>query len=337
MTASGTAPTISVVMPVHNGERFIREAINSILSQSWADFEFVIGDDGSTDGTTAIIAEIALKDPRIRGVSREEKSGLANAANWVVGEARGDVIALIHADDISYADRLQREMAIIAGSPDVVLVGAPADGLDARGRTVHPPNLWRVLHPYVMAPFAHSSIMFRRSAFIAAGGYRASADYWEDLDLYWRIAKQGRVMVLPRAVTGYRYSGDSVRSRDKSDGVERAVQRMYEKADVIAKTGADSIVAEAPPPVAKKLRPRVFIARAWVDVWNGRRTEMLPRMLRSAQLGPNWETIEALGFLTWATISPRTLRAALRTIVSLVNARIRRRLDGQEAIEWKPF
>lgn len=330
-------PPVSVVMPVHNNARFVGDAVRSVLSQSFANFELLIGDDGSDDGSSQILAGLAGDDARIRIVRRSSASGVANAINWVVAAARHDLIALAHADDISYPDRLAREVAILASARDAVLVGAPADGLDTAGRVVHPPNLWRVIRPRGMASFSHSSIMFRREAFVAAGGYRPAANYWEDLDLYWRMASLGRVMVVPRALTGYRYSGDSIRSRDQEDEVEHAVQRMYERAALVADVGALGATDAPPQTVAEKLRPRVFVARAWVDVWNGRPTRALPRLMRRAKLRPNWETIEAFAFLVWASVSPRSLRWSLRRVVGATNAFVARRIDLTKPVEWRPF
>lgn len=330
-------PPVSVVMPVHNNVRFVGDAVRSILSQSFANFELLVGDDGSDDGSSQVLADLARTDARIRIVRRPSASGVADAINWVVIEARHDLIALAHADDISYPDRLAREAAILANAHDVVLVGAPADGLDTAGQVVHPPNLSRVIRPRGMASFTHSSIMFRRDAFVAAGGYRPAANYWEDLDFYWRMASLGRVLVVPRALTGYRYSRDSIRSRDQEDEVECAVQRMYERAALVADSGALGAAGSPPPAVADKLRPRVFVARAWVDVWNGRPTRALPRLLRRAKLDPNWETLEALAFLGWASVSPRSLRWSLRRVVGVTNALVARRIDMTTPVEWRPF
>jgi glycosyltransferase involved in cell wall biosynthesis len=330
-------PPVSVVMPVHNNVRFVGDAVRSVINQQFANFEILIGDDGSSDGSSEIIADLARADSRIRVLRRLRPSGAADAINWVVAEARHEIIALTHADDISYPDRLARQVSIMASALDIVLVGSPADGLDTTGRIVHPPHLLRIIRPHGMAPFAHSSITFRRDAFVTAGGYRPAANYWEDLDLYWRMAAIGRVFVTPCALTGYRYSRDSIRSRDDEEDVERAIQRMYERAAAVAREGPSAAAVAPPSSLSEKLRPRVFVARAWVDVWNGCRSRVIRRLLRQARLRADWETVEALVFLGWASVSPRSLRWALRRAVGVTNAFAARRLDPATPVEWRPF
>lgn len=106
---------------------------------------------------------------------RDRKSGLAGAANWVVSEAGMPLVAVAHADDISAPGRLEGQMSHMSARPDAALIGGSCRGIDASGACVHPPNLWRVLRPSAFAAFAHSSIMFRRESYIAAGGYREQA------------------------------------------------------------------------------------------------------------------------------------------------------------------
>ena len=118
-----TAPPLSVAMSVYNGERFLAEAVESILSQSFGDFEFLILDDGSHDGTRDILAEYGGRDPRIRVILRENR-GLVASLNQLIGEARAPLVARMDADDISHRDRFSRQLAFLAGNPDYGVIGS---------------------------------------------------------------------------------------------------------------------------------------------------------------------------------------------------------------------
>ncbi len=330
-----SAPAVSVVLPVHDGEAHIEEAVRSVLAQTWRDFELVLCDDGSRDATPAILAALADEDPRIRLARRAAKSGVAGAADWAVRESRAALVAIAHADDLAHPERLAGQAALFAEQPGCVLTGSPAATIDWHGHEAHPVNLWRLAHPSAFAPMAHSSIMFRRAAYDSAGGYRSAADYWEDLDLYWRMARLGRVLVTTRALTTYRYSRISTRQRDAAMRVESSLERMYRCADAVEHGEAP----ETAPAVVElsRLHPRVFVACSWTRVWAGERAVLLPELLRRGRLRFDRATLESLGFVAWATLSPRSLRAALRLVVRVRNRWAARRLRGAEVTEWRPL
>ena len=331
---SVTAPRVSVVLPVHNGARFIEAAIRSIADQSFRDFELIVGDDGSDDGTPDILRRLKDEFSALRLMRRKRKSGLASAANWVASKARGELIAIAHADDLSHPDRLARQVDVMALNPGAVLVGSVGIGIDAHGRKVHAPNLWRCVRPSVFAPIAHSSAMIRRSAFRRAGGYRALANYWEDLDLYWRLAEIGRLLVLPVPLTSYRYSTDSSRERDDSMKVERAIQRMYDHANAMAVSGRAEVVET---PVSARLNPRIFVARSWVHVWTGQRAPVFRSLLRHGRLRPDLASAEALTFVGLAATAPRPFRKLLQGLTWVRNLVARQELKGRQVIEWRPL
>lgn len=331
-----TGPAFSVALPVHNGAEHLEEAIESLLGQSFADFELVICDDGSTDATGAIAERLAASDPRIRLCRRPVKSGVAAAANWAASECRAPLVAIAHADDLSLPDRLARQHAVFAAYPDCVLSGAPTAAINWHGEPAHPPNLWRLLHPGPFAPIAHSSVAFRRDAFLVVGGYGSDVDYWEDLDLYWRMARQGRIMVLPDPVSIYRYSRISIRQREDAGGVERALERMYRSAEAIGAGRARPDPA-APPLPTERLHPRIFVARSWSQVWAGERPGLFGALLARGRLRFDRATLESLCFVAWASLSPRSLRAALRAITRLRNRIVLRRLAARDAVEWRPL
>ena len=325
-------PAVSVVLPVHNGRDFVERSVRSILAQDFTDFELVIGDDGSDDGTGEVLAELAGEDARIRLLRRPTKSGLAGSANWVISEARAPLVAIAHADDIYDPTRLRRQTDLLAQRPDAVLVGTLASGIDSQGRHVQPPNLSALLKHSSFAPFAHSTIMFRTSAFSRTGGYRSHADAWEDLDLYWRMADQGRILVIPEVLASYRHSAASIRERH-GDRIEQALDVMYRSA-ALHRQGRDWSPLLGRPSEGR-IHPRIFVARSWVRLWGGRRSHVFGRMLRRAAFRPNLVSIQSLVFVAWATASPRSLRWLLQLLGRARNARARRQLAGLDVVEWE--
>src|SRR5882672_3162814 len=131
-------PRVSVVMPTHNGLPFLDESIRSILDQTFNDFEFVILDDASTDGSDKVLREWEKRDNRIRLFKNNRKLGLPASSNVVVLNSSAPLVARMDADDISHPERLQRQWDIMQTQPDVVAVGTLCEGIDASGRPVRP-------------------------------------------------------------------------------------------------------------------------------------------------------------------------------------------------------
>jgi glycosyltransferase involved in cell wall biosynthesis len=138
-------PEISVVMPVHNALPFLDQSIRSILEQTLSDFEFVILDDASTDGSLALLREWSLRDKRIDLHESKKRLGLSRSSNAVVAKARAPIVARMDADDIAHPDRLRRQWNILEGRPDVAVIGALCNGIDASGREVRPRDRWRLV------------------------------------------------------------------------------------------------------------------------------------------------------------------------------------------------
>src|SRR5215207_3518914 len=162
-------PAISVVMPVHNALPFLEESIKSILTQTLSDFEFVILDDASTDGSLKLLRQWSLRDTRIHLHESKTQLGLAGSSNAIVAKARAPLVARMDADDIAHPDRLLRQMNIIKDRPDVALIGTLCNGIDASGREVRPRDRWRLLRRSNLIPFPHGSAMFRREVFDQVG------------------------------------------------------------------------------------------------------------------------------------------------------------------------
>jgi glycosyltransferase involved in cell wall biosynthesis len=197
-------------MSVHDGARWVGEAVGSVLAQTDGDLELVVIDDGSTDATPDLLA--AVRDGRLR-VHRQPRAGLTRALNTALGLARADLVARLDADDVALPSRLARQRAFLAAHPEVGLLGTAAREVDEAGapvREVRPPSGDAGLRRALIRanPFVHSSIMVRRTLLARAGGYDTSLAVAQDYDLWMRLARLTRlacldeVLVLRRLARG---------------------------------------------------------------------------------------------------------------------------------------
>ena len=127
-----TTPRVSVLMPVFNAARYLAPAVQSVLGQTFRDFEFLIVDDGSTDSSGEMLRGYAARDPRIRLISRPN-TGYVVALNEMLGRARGELVARMDADDISLRARFERQVGALTRDPGLVCVGGACEMIDSRG------------------------------------------------------------------------------------------------------------------------------------------------------------------------------------------------------------
>ena len=192
---------VSVVLPVRNGERFLREALHSTLGQTLSDLELIVVDDGSTDSTPEILAEVAGRDPRVR-VQRQEPGGLTVALNAGCALAESPLIARMDADDVMLLDRLERQVAYLDAHPDVALLGGGIVLIDEDGREVDREPGRLQLDFLVRNELTHATVMMRADAFRELGGYRL--DQSEDYDLWLRFDEGYSVVAVAEPVIRYR-------------------------------------------------------------------------------------------------------------------------------------
>ncbi|MCB2045565.1 MAG: glycosyltransferase [Novosphingobium sp.] len=215
-----TNPAISVAMSVYNGERFLADAIRSILAQSFGDFEFLILDDGSTDSSRSIIAGFAASDSRIRPIIRENR-GLIASLNQLLEEARAPLIARMDADDISHPERFSRQISFLAGHPDHGVLGTWSQDMDEFGNEyLAPGHEHPTTHEGVLRALdndqqvlCHPAVMMRRDIVRSIGGYHAAFRHCEDLDLWLRLASVTRIANIPERLIRYRHYAAQVSSR----------------------------------------------------------------------------------------------------------------------------
>ena len=190
-----SAPAVSIVTPVYNCERYIRDSIESALAQDFAAFELIVVDNGSTDRTPERIA--AFGDARMR-TTRLSEPGLARALNAAMAYARAPLVAILDADDIALPDRLAISTAFMAEHRDVVLAGsAYRIFIDEAGQRtgrehvlpLEGPDILRGLKIVDPSPLFHSSVIFRKAEIVAAGGYSENVSAYYDVDLFIRLAR----------------------------------------------------------------------------------------------------------------------------------------------------
>jgi glycosyltransferase involved in cell wall biosynthesis len=203
-------PSVSVLMPTYNPGRYVSEAIESILTQTFTDFEFLIYVDGSTDGSPKVMQRYADTDSRIRLIVRP-KAGIVRALNELLVQARGDLIARMDADDIALPVRLERQVAYLNDHPECVLVGSRVLVIDPDGSDLT--VLGRALsHEQIVDDLLanrgqmvyHPAVMYRRQIVMGLGGYDDRMVEAEDLDLFLRLAEVGRIINLSEPLLKYR-------------------------------------------------------------------------------------------------------------------------------------
>lgn len=198
-------PIISVVMSVYNGSRFLRDSIDSVLSQTFPDFEFIIWNDGSTDNSEDIIK--SYKDRRIRYYYHENE-GLGKALSLACREARGKYIARMDDDDISLPDRLQKEYNYLETHPDVVLVSSSAYYIDEKGDCLG--QAFQYTHPRVIkSRIFHPCAMFRRIEYNKTQGYPAVKNSQDTL-LWSKLSKYGKLANIEEPLIKYRLISSSI-------------------------------------------------------------------------------------------------------------------------------
>jgi glycosyltransferase involved in cell wall biosynthesis len=329
---------VSVVMPVRDALPFLDAAIESILAQTHEKFELVIGDDSSADGSGERLDYWARRDRRIRLLRHHGcGQGPAGSSNWVTCAARYDLIARMDADDISMPDRLRMQVEALSADPGATIVGGLSDQIDAEGRQIAGRNRSIFRDPHCIFPCSHGSLMFRREVFERASGYRRECDYWEDVDLFVRMKRNARVLILPDVVYRYRFSPTSSRQVSNEARVTRALELSARCLSAYAQ-GHDyePLIEESlrSPPV-EKISLSVLVLVAQEKLWRGHpRATFKSWAWRHISFSRWRHRIRILIFLAWLWLSPGSLRSMFKLRARLADWRARHLVTDGTPYVW---
>lgn len=211
------SPKISVIMPTYNAEKHLHQAIDSILNQTFKEFEFLIMNDGSTDSTQKILEEYAKKDPRIK-LFHQANQGLVKTLNTLANKASTNLLARMDADDIANPTRLEKQYNHLLKHPKTVLLGTKTDLIDEQNNSTGQSltfeedfiNRWFLcLYP----PVTHSSVVMCKDAFDQAGKYQEHEFPAEDYGLWTRLKRFGQIENLGEILNNYRINNQGISSQ----------------------------------------------------------------------------------------------------------------------------
>ncbi len=261
-----SAPAVTVLLAVYNGERYLRESLDSVLAQTFADFELLVIDDGSRDKTLSILDEYEAGDTRVRIVSRPNR-GLTNTLNQGLELARGQFLARMDADDVCMPDRLRIQVAYLREHPECVLVGSRVQLMDPDGRPIKQ-MCTETTHEQIDAahlnrgwPVVHPAATMRLSTLREIGGYRDNYNTLEDLDLFLRLAEVGKLANVPEVLLKYRQHFASVTHSKEATQIQIR-QAIYDE------TRARRGMPPLPAPTPARTRPRSRSEQHYLWAWS---------------------------------------------------------------------
>ncbi len=299
------APRVTVLMTVFNAAPFVRGAVVSILEQSFREFELLVVDDASTDASPEILR--SFTDARVRVIRNEENRGVTFSRRRALESACGEYVAILDADDVARATRLQCQVGYLDRHPEIDLLGTAYVEIDARGRVIRNVRAltdsltirWKLLFGNCIA---HSTVMFRRAPARELGGYDARVFAGEDFDLWMRIAARGQIAQLDLPLTEWRSHAQGLQRNEQQSVKEHYVRTVaqsirrqtgieveFEVAralyrDIRARAASPQILRQAFAVLGQCLRH--FIARSAQDEHQELRALALEEIFRLAARNP---------------------------------------------------
>ena len=229
------SPKVTVLMSVYNGQKYLSEAVDSILNQTFANFEFLIIDDGSTDNSIKIIN--SYRDSRIVFIKQDNR-GLPSALNIGLKNSKGKYIARMDADDICFPERLEVQYAFLEACEDCVVVGSNAEVIDVHGMHLFTSDQdisWETIREKLpITPFFHSSTMFRKEEIIRCGGYNEKLLTAQDCLLFNQMAKYGELWNIKKPLIKYRIVPNAVSMMKSKDSkiIIKIIEKILENGEL---------------------------------------------------------------------------------------------------------
>ena len=268
-------PQVSVIMAVYNAAPFLREAVASILTQTYNDFELIAVDDSSSDASLSILE--GFDEPRIRVIRHQTNTGAALSRNDALAVARGELIAIMDADDVCVSTRLERQVAFLDANPHVGLVGCGVyDNISARGELLHTsylPEHNEAIQRAILEQwcFLHSSLMFRTGLYRAVGGYRKEFEPAEDHDFVLRMLERCQAYNLGEPLVSYRFNinGLSVIGHQYAGEMGKAAIRLARRRRdrQSENLSSEMLQFEEMKQRRKASRGLSGLAQRWTDSW----------------------------------------------------------------------
>lgn len=309
---SMSTPAVSVLMSVYNGARYLKAAINSVLQQTFSDFEFLIIDDGSSDASPQILQAYAQQDSRIQVYLRSHR-GIARSRNELLLQAKADLIACMDADDIALPQRLAQQLEFLRSHPQVVCLGGAFDWIDHQGNWLGhcwTPQSNAELQQKLLGGISllhHAAAMVRRSAMLQVGGYEETMTASVDLDLWLRLGEIGQLANLSETVLQYRlhrHSLTQTQQAQQTGDALAACQRAWQRRGI-----AGTFVRQ---PADHMHQLEFWLKYGWQGFCSGRRDVAKRCGMRAVAMRPL--NLAAWKLLGCAWIKPV---AALETVANL--------------------
>lgn len=220
-----SAPLVSYIMTAKNTEKFIGEAIKSIVNQTYENLEIIIVDDASTDGTTRIIREWTAKDPRVKAIYNKASILPPLARNKAASIARGKYLAVLDSDDVCFPERTAKQVAFLESRPEMAAVCGHAEIIDVNGKSLgikkKSCNLSDIRFAMLLqSQFIHSSMMVRKSAFDEFGGYRPEFMHAEDYDICTWILEKYDMINIDEVLIKFRANSGGVTTQSDSQKIQ---------------------------------------------------------------------------------------------------------------------
>ncbi|MGI6394061.1 MAG: glycosyltransferase family 2 protein [bacterium] len=214
-------PVISVIMPVYNSEKYVKESVGSILAQTYKNFELIVADDGSTDKSFEIVAELAEKDKRIKLLKNDKNRGVSVTRNKCIDFSAGEYIALMDSDDISFPERFEKQVAFLSENRGVGLLGSSVEVINENEKKI---GVWKYPETHdeisvemiFSSPFASSSVILRKD-FVKGFRYNEDISVAEDYDFYSRLLKNCKMHNLKDTLVKYRINSKGLTQNNLSE------------------------------------------------------------------------------------------------------------------------